>query len=601
MACIQFPRKERGGVSLGSYDIPTIYKDPPKEIFTQKKERVEEGDITYNIRNDSSRYSDAISNYAKAQNQMVSVDYQNRKNQTTTMNFGSASNPYKVNQAFRPPMFREVDLQPLSRQRREYVGARSNLGSDLTRDDFFDFNRMDQHEISFASGAQHVYHAEQSNVSREQGIYHDNFQRKDVINEQYTTQNVLSQLKGMESVELQKLFQYENTPHGIVITPLSIESVVNVSGIKDYEAQRVGNNEQRHILNDTMQFEQESGVVGQKNYEAQRVGNNEQRHILNDTIQFSQGSGVVGQKDYEAHRIGHNEQRHILNDTMQFGQGSGVVGQKDYEAHRIGHNEQRHIQHDTMQFGQGSGVVGQKDYEAHRSGHNEQRNLRKEEDILRYAQGTNVKGMSKQEYLEVQKEKMKDVLLKNMKSTVHIVIQTSGGRDQYQIQANVKDKIDLIVNSAKGQAVSLRRENGEPVKVKDYTWKFVKSATGADTFIIQADLPEVELDRKAVLYAAQSAPSHNIHVPIMNNVDLKTERINVSASTNSYAPENSLNAGRVSSEVVVRKEEKETNYTDMMIQTVRPTMDRVDISNVKLGNKQRIQQSALRELDGRFD
>ena len=537
MACIQFPRKERGGVSLGSYDIPTIYKDPPKEIFTQKKERVEEGDITYNIRNDSSRYTDAISNYAKSQNQMVSVDYQNRKNQTTTMNFGSASNPYKVNQAFRPPMFREVDLQPLSRQRREYVGARANLGSDLTRDDFFDFNRMDQHEIAFATGAQHVYHAEQSNVSREQGIYHDNFQRKDVINEHYTTQNVLSQLKGMESVELQKLFEYENTPHGIVITPLSIEAIVNVSGIKDYEAQRVGNNEQRHIQNETMQFEQESGVVGQKNYEAQRVGNNEQRHILND----------------------------------------------------------------TMQFGQGSGVVGQKDYEAHRSGHNEQRNLRKEEDILRYAQGTNVKGMSKQEYLEVQKEKMKDVLLKNMKSTVHIVIQTAGGRDQYQVQANVKDKIDLIVNSAKGQAVSLQRENGEPVKVKDYTWKFVKSATGADTFIIQAELPEVELDRKAVLYAAQSAPSHNIHVPIMNNVYLKTERINVSASTNSYVPENSLNAGRVSSEVVVRKAEKETNYTDMMIQTVRPTMDRVDISNVKLGNKQRLQQSALRELDGRFD
>jgi hypothetical protein len=87
----------------------------------------------------------------------------------------------------------------------------------------------------------------------------------------------------------------------------------------------------------------------------------------------------------------------------------------------------------------------------------------------------------------------------------------------------------------------------------------------------------------------------------MNNVDLKTERINVSASTNSYAPENSMNASRVSSDVVVRKAEKETNYTDMMIQTVRPTMDRVDISNVKLGNKQRLQQSALRELDGRFD
>jgi hypothetical protein len=105
MACIQYPRKERGGVNPGSWEQPTIYKDPPKEIFTRKKERIEEGDVSYLIRADASRYTDAISNYAKSQNVMVSVDYQNRKPQTTTMNFGSASNPYKVNQSFRPPSF----------------------------------------------------------------------------------------------------------------------------------------------------------------------------------------------------------------------------------------------------------------------------------------------------------------------------------------------------------------------------------------------------------------------------------------------------------------------------------------------------------------
>ena len=71
MACIQYPRKERGGVSLGSWEQPTIYKEPPKEIFTRKKERVEEGDITYNIRNDPSRYNDSISNYQKGKNMIA--------------------------------------------------------------------------------------------------------------------------------------------------------------------------------------------------------------------------------------------------------------------------------------------------------------------------------------------------------------------------------------------------------------------------------------------------------------------------------------------------------------------------------------------------
>jgi len=228
MACIQYPRKERGGVNPGSWEQPTIYKDPPKEIFTRKKERIEEGDVSYLIRADATRYNDAISNYAKSQNMMVAVDYQNRNPHTTTMNFGSASNPYKVNQAFRPPEFRQEDLLPLSRQKRETVGGRSNPGSNVTRDDRND-NRMDHTEVQFST-QETRYHAEQTNLAREQGVYSENFQRKDMMNENYTTQNVLSQLKGFESVELQKMFQYEQTPNGIVLTPMLIEALSSMSG-----------------------------------------------------------------------------------------------------------------------------------------------------------------------------------------------------------------------------------------------------------------------------------------------------------------------------------------------------------------------------------
>jgi hypothetical protein len=534
MACIQYPRKERGGVSLPSWEQPTIYREPPKEVFTRKKERVEEGDITYNIRNDASRYNDAIMTYSKGQNAMVEVDYQNRGfGTTTTMNFGSASNPYKVNQSFRPPEFRLEDLQPLSRQRREWVGARTNPGSDLTRDDFFRENQVDQHEVAFATGAQHTYHAEQSNISNEQGIYRDNLEMKHALNGRYLTQNVITHLKGMDSVELQKMFQYQQTPNGIVITPLNIEALAALSGVKDYESQR--------------------GVQDEKSY-------------LADPLRYAQQTSIQGVKDYEAHRVLQDGQRYLA-DPLRYAQQTSIQGAKDYEAHRVLQDEQRYLA-----------------------------------DPLRYASQSAVKGdYSKQEYLDVQKEKMKDVLLKNMNSNVSIVIQTGGAHDGQNIHASLEDKINLVVQSALGQPISLARDDGQPVKVKDYTWKFVKSATGADTFIIQADMPEMSLDRKAELYAAQASVSQNVHIPIMSNVELKAERVNTSAQTNLKVTESSHNRERVDPELVVRKAEKETNYTDWTVQTVRPTLDRVDLSNLKSGKKLHLNKVFVSEMDGRFN
>jgi hypothetical protein len=564
MACIQYPRKERGGVSLPSWEKPTIYKEPPKEIFTKKKERIEEGDVTYNIRNDPSRYNDSIMTYSKGQNAMVEVDYQNRGvSMTTTMNFGSASNPYKVNQAFRPPEFRLEDLQPLSRQRRDWVGARTNPGSDLTRDDFFRENQVDQHEVAFATGAQHTYHAEQSNLSKEQGIYQDNFEMKHSLNTKYVTQNVLSKLKGMDSVELQKMFQYQQTPNGIVITPLTIEALAALSGTKDYEAQR-NLSDQQAYLSDPLRFTQQTAVAGMKDYEAQRNLSDQQAY-LSDPLRFTQQTAVAGMKDYEAQR-NLSDQQAYLSDPLRFTQQTAVAGMKDYEA---------------------------------------QRNLSDQESYLsnplRYSQQTAVKGlMSKQEYLDVQREKMKEVLLKNMGSNVSIVIQKSGEHDGQNIHASLSDKVNLVVQSALGQPISLQRDDGQPVKVKDYTWKFVKSATGGDMFIIQADLPEMSLERKAELYAAQSNISQNIHIPIMSNVDLKAERMNISAQTNLQVAENAHNSERVDPEQMLRKE-KDTSYTDWTVQSVRPTLDRVDLSNLKSGKKMHLNKVFVSEMDGRFN
>jgi len=125
---LQWPRRNRSGINLPSWELPHIYRDPPKAIFTRKKERVEMGDVSYNIREDESRINDAIMNYARGINPAVGVDYQNRQQQLTSMSQFAASNPYKVNHSFRPPMFKQEDLLPLSRQKHPYTTATTNPG-----------------------------------------------------------------------------------------------------------------------------------------------------------------------------------------------------------------------------------------------------------------------------------------------------------------------------------------------------------------------------------------------------------------------------------------------------------------------------------------
>ena len=270
---------------------------------------------------------------------------------------------------------------------------------------------------------------------------------------------------------------------------------------------------------------------------------------------------------------------------------------KNYEAQRNISDEQSYLS-DPLRFTQQTTIAGMKDYESGRQvdvGHTVVA------DPLRYAQQSGVKGAySKQEYLDIQKEKVKDVLLKNMNSNVSIVIQTGGEHDGQNINASIEDKINLVIQSALGQPISLQRDDGQPVRVKDYTWKFVKSATGSDTFVIHADMPEMTLDRKSELYAAQANISHNIHVPIMSNVDLKMERINTSAQTNLQVQANDANRDRGNPELMVRAE-KETNYTDWTIQSTRPTLDRVDISNLRSDKKQHLNRSFVSEMDGRFN
>jgi len=125
---IQYPKKERAGINLVGYEVPHIYKDPPKSIFTRRKETVNISDVMYMARPDNdygdpTRVNEGIQVFARGRNPMVQVDYGQGQ---------GVKSPYKV-EVVRPPMYYVEDLVPLSAPRiHQNYAAQTNPGSDFT-------------------------------------------------------------------------------------------------------------------------------------------------------------------------------------------------------------------------------------------------------------------------------------------------------------------------------------------------------------------------------------------------------------------------------------------------------------------------------------
>lgn len=123
-------KMRKAGLTLPSVTGVNILRDPPKSIHTRKHEPVNVGDVLEKVRENKDRLSENVRYYPTGVNPMVSVSYANRgggSNVTSLSSLGMAHNPYKVvkDGAFRPPMFRQEDLLPLSRQKRMWTTAQT--------------------------------------------------------------------------------------------------------------------------------------------------------------------------------------------------------------------------------------------------------------------------------------------------------------------------------------------------------------------------------------------------------------------------------------------------------------------------------------------
>jgi len=114
-----------------------ILRDPPKGIHTRQINRVgSTSNITEMIDDSGSRSCEAILQYARGVNPMVSVDYSNygsnggQRSSVFSNNGKQAYLPYRVvrDGSFRPPILSQYDLLPLSRMPRVFTQAMTNKG-----------------------------------------------------------------------------------------------------------------------------------------------------------------------------------------------------------------------------------------------------------------------------------------------------------------------------------------------------------------------------------------------------------------------------------------------------------------------------------------
>ena len=122
-----------GIVNYGKATLPSveswgtnmnIMKDPPKSVHTRKIDRVGETSVIATAVDESGdRFCEAINYYARGQNPMVAVSYGQGQKKSSNIGGGEAFLPYRIARegAFRPPIWRQEDLLPLSRMPRVWT------------------------------------------------------------------------------------------------------------------------------------------------------------------------------------------------------------------------------------------------------------------------------------------------------------------------------------------------------------------------------------------------------------------------------------------------------------------------------------------------
>ncbi len=98
----------------------------------------------------------------------------------------------------------------------------------------------------------------------------------------------------------------------------------------------------------------------------------------------------------------------------------------------------------------------------------------------------------------------KEVLMQNIRPNFGVIIYDPSNHISTEVSANVREKNYLAVSAALGRPITLDRQDGTQIKLKDYNWTVVNTNVGVDQVILTTQDPNIQLERNLPLYATSS-------------------------------------------------------------------------------------------------
>ena len=127
-----FQTPKRVGLTLPSVEQPTIFRDPPRALFTRRSEKVDVADTMHRASTED-RIDENINWVPRGVDPVAGVQFSNGAGMTPNFSARVQGHaPYKVAKdgAFRPPMRRQEDELPVSRMPRLATSFHVNQGAD---------------------------------------------------------------------------------------------------------------------------------------------------------------------------------------------------------------------------------------------------------------------------------------------------------------------------------------------------------------------------------------------------------------------------------------------------------------------------------------
>lgn len=117
----------------------------------------------------------------------------------------------------------------------------------------------------------------------------------------------------------------------------------------------------------------------------------------------------------------------------------------------------------------------------------------------------------------------KEVLFQNIRPNFNVVVYDPGNHVSTDVSSNIREKNYIALQAALGKPITLERQDGTAIKLKNYTWIGVNTNIGIDQLILSIEDPEIELERNLPLYATKAPATFPTNVLEQRNDEYDLE------------------------------------------------------------------------------